>query len=77
MSEIRNSDIDSEHLSPDKTVGTIKSPIRKSIKVFKDLHFVISYAKYKRIPMTNDSDQSTDHDASYSKLKINLILYLI
>lgn len=70
MSQIRNSDIDSEHFSPDKTNFIIKSPTNKSIKVFKDLHFVLSYAKYKRIPMANDSsDQGTDHDASYSKLK--------
>jgi len=66
MSQNRNTDIDSEHLSPDKTARTVKSPISKSIKVFKDLHFVLSYAKYKRIPMTTDSEQGTDHDASYN-----------
>lgn len=68
MNQLKNSDIDSEHSSPDKNLQSVtKEPlVTKSIKVFKDLHFVLSYAKYKRIPML-DSDQGSDNEFSLRK----------
>jgi len=62
MAQLKNSDIDSEYSSPDKISRTVVSPPNKSIKLFENLHFIISYSKYKRIPMANDSDQGTDHE---------------
>lgn len=70
MHQLRNTDIDSEHSTPEKCNVIIKTPPNKSAKVFKDLHFVLSYAKYKRIPMCNDSDHSTDNEWSLSKFTI-------
>lgn len=71
MSQLRSSDIDSEHSSPDKINRIVKSPIDKSKKVFTGLNFVLSYAKYKRMPMTNDSDPgNTDNELPTSKLKL-------
>lgn len=71
MRQLRNTDIDSEHSTPDKcNHRVVKTPPNKSTKVFKDLHVVLSYAKYKRIPMCNDSDQSTDNELSLSKFTI-------
>ncbi|XP_060836093.1 uncharacterized protein LOC132918692 [Rhopalosiphum padi] len=62
MAQLKNSDIDSEYSSPDKINRTVVSPPNKSIKLFENLHFIISYSKYKRIPMANDSDQCTDNE---------------
>ncbi|CAH1721580.1 unnamed protein product [Aphis gossypii] len=62
MAQLKNSDIDSEYSSPDKINRTVLSPPNKSIKIFENSHFIISYSKYKRIPMSNDSDQGTDHE---------------
>ncbi|XP_027841862.1 uncharacterized protein LOC114123171 [Aphis gossypii] len=62
MAQLKNSDIDSEYSSPDKINRTVVSPPNKSIKIFENSHFIISYSKYKRIPMSNDSDQGTDHE---------------
>lgn len=71
MHQLRNTDIDSEHSTPDKcNHRVVKTSPNKSTKVFKDLHMVLSYAKYKRIPMCNDSDQSTDNELSLSKFTI-------
>jgi len=56
LAQLKNSDIDSEHSSPDKISSAVVSPSAKSIKLFENLHFIVSYSKYKRIPMTNDSD---------------------
>lgn len=71
MGQLKSSDIDSEHSSPDKISRVIKSPIDKSKKVFTGLNFVLSYAKYKRIPMANDSDLSStenENNLALSKL---------
>lgn len=62
MAQLKNSDIDSEYSSPDKSSRTVVSPPNKSIKIFENSHFIISYSKYKRIPMSNDSDQGTDYE---------------
>lgn len=72
MSQLKNSDIDSEHSSPDKISRVIVSPVNKSLTLFKNLHFIISYAKYKRIPMSNDSE-GTDNDNHQRKFKIALV----
>lgn len=56
LAQLKNSDIDSEHSSPDKISSAVVSPSTKSMKLFENLHFIVSYSKYKRIPMTNDSD---------------------
>jgi len=74
MNQLKNSDIDSEHSSPDKTQSIMMSPINK-IKIFKDLHFVLSYAKYKRIPM-HDSDQGTDNEFLLRKSTIICLKYI-
>lgn len=77
MHQLRNTDIDSENSSPDKVDCETITP-NKSLEVFKDLHMVLSYAKYKRIPMCSDSDQSVDNELSLSELKtIDTFLYLI
>lgn len=71
MHKLRNTDIDSEHSSPE--AASISHEVKssgKTIQVFKDLHMILSYAKYKRIPMCNDSDQSTDNELSLSEFKI-------
>lgn len=60
MKKFKYSDIDSEHSSPDQVKHIIKSPIDKSIQVFKDLYFVLSYAAFKRTPTCNASDLSED-----------------
>lgn len=74
MYQLRNSDVDSEHSSPDKTPCIMMSPVNK-IKLFNGLHFVLSYAKYKRIPM-HDSDQGTDNEFSLRKLIIICLKYI-
>ncbi|XP_003246625.1 uncharacterized protein LOC100168759 isoform X2 [Acyrthosiphon pisum] len=56
LSQLKNSDIDSEHSSPDKICSKVVSPSAKSIKIFENLHFIVSYSKYKRMPMANESD---------------------
>lgn len=73
MAQLKNSDIDSEYSSPDKISRTVVSPPNKSIKLFENSHFIISYSKYKRIPMSNDSDQGTDHEINQRKYKIKII----
>jgi hypothetical protein len=73
MAQLKNSDIDSEYSSPDKISRTVVSPPNKSIKLFENLHFIISYSKYKRIPMANDSDQCTDNEINQRKYKIKII----
>jgi len=73
MAQLKNSDIDSEHSSPDKINRTIVSPTNKSTKLFENLHFIISYSKYKRIPMSNDSDQGTDSGLNQRKFKTKII----
>lgn len=67
MSQLRSSDIDSEHSTPEKGISGIKSPNSKSIQIFKDLHFILSYAKFKRIPMV---DSDVDHDSEFSLRKL-------
>lgn len=76
MGQLRNSEIDSEHSSPEKNDSLFKIPVNDNIKVFENLHFIISYAKFKRIPTCNDSDQSTDSEVLKSWLK-KMIMYLI
>ncbi|XP_022165129.1 uncharacterized protein LOC111030092 isoform X2 [Myzus persicae] len=62
LAQLKNSDIDSEHSSPDKISSAVVSPTTKPVKLFENLHFIVSYSKYKRIPMSNDSDQGTDNE---------------
>lgn len=62
MGQLRNSEIDSEHSSPEKHDSPFKVPINDKIKVFANLHFIVSYAKFKRIPTCDESDQSTDSE---------------
>lgn len=71
MSQLRSSEIDSEHSTPEKGgICGIKSPNSKSIQIFKDLHFILSYAKFKRTPMV---DSDVDHDSEFSLRKLKII----
>ncbi|XP_060877211.1 uncharacterized protein LOC132950036 isoform X2 [Metopolophium dirhodum] len=67
LAQLKNSDIDSEHSSPDKISSAVVSPSAKSIKLFENLHFIVSYSKYKRIPMTNDSDGTDSEINQHSR----------
>lgn len=73
LAKLKNSDIDSEHSSPDKITSAVVSPPAKSIKLFENLHFIVSYSKYKRIPMTNDSDQGTDNEINQREYTIKIL----
>lgn len=74
LAQLKNSDIDSEHSSPDKVSSAAVSPT-KPIKLFENLHFIVSYSKYKRIPMSNDSDQGTDNEINQRKYTLKIIHY--
>jgi len=73
LAQLKNSDIDSEHSSPDKVTSAAVSPTAKPIKLFENLHFIVSYSKYKRIPMSNDSDQGTDNEINQRKYTLKII----
>ncbi|XP_050547040.1 TP53-binding protein 1-like isoform X2 [Daktulosphaira vitifoliae] len=63
MFHLKDSQIDSDHSSVEKSPIKIDcNESTKIVKVFSNLSFVISYSKYKRRPMPNDSDQSSDNE---------------
>ncbi|XP_050428098.1 TP53-binding protein 1-like [Adelges cooleyi] len=60
MSKLNDSQIDSEYSSAESVTKIDCNENTKIKKVFSNLNFVITYSKYKRRPMPDDSDKSSE-----------------